>query len=210
MSAIIVKSFTGQAEAYSEKELTNERETYYSKKETRAGQWTGKGAEVLGLKGEIKKEDFSRMLRGINPTTGERFRRMTLGRIREINGEIKQVKEIAGWDMVISAPKSVSIAGLISQDERSEYVIELMPTGDKFRDETVSLNRVLLPHYFAGDPPKSIVDGLNKQRAASAIYLEYTNKLLEKCGVDVSETDETRFVQQIAKNNVSRPIVSST
>ncbi len=118
MSAILVKSFVGQAEAYFEKELTNERETYYSEKGTNVGQWTGKGAEALGLKGDIKKEDFSRMSRGINPTTGDRFRRMTLGRTREVNGEIKQVREIAGWDMVISAPKSVSIAGLIGQDER--------------------------------------------------------------------------------------------
>ena len=118
MSAILVKSFVGQAEAYFEKELTNERETYYSEKGTKAGQWTGKGAEALGLEGDIRKEDFSRISRGINPMTGERFRRMTLGRTREVNGEIKQVKEIAGWDMVISAPKSVSIAGLIGQDER--------------------------------------------------------------------------------------------
>ena len=118
MSAILVKSFVGQAEAYFEKELTNERENYYSEKGTNVGQWTGKGAEALGLKGDIKKEDFSRISRGIDPTTGERFRRMTFGRTREINGEIKQVKEIAGWDMVISAPKSVSIAGLIGNDER--------------------------------------------------------------------------------------------
>lgn len=118
MSAILVKSFVGQAERYFEKELTNERENYYSEKGTNVGQWTGKGAEALGLKGEIKKEDFSRMSRGINPATGERFRRMTLGRTREVNGEIKQVKEISGWDMVISAPKSVSIAGLIGKDER--------------------------------------------------------------------------------------------
>jgi len=117
MSAILVKSFVGQAEAYFEKELTNERENYYTEEGTRIGHWTGKGAEALGLTGEIQKEDFSRLSRGVNPNTGERFRRMTLGRTREINGEIKQVKEIAGWDMVISAPKSVSIAALVGQDE---------------------------------------------------------------------------------------------
>lgn len=118
MSAILVKSFVGQAERYFEKELTNERETYYSESGTNAGHWTGKGAEGLGLTGEIKKEDFSRMSRGINPATGKRFRRMTLNRTREENGEIKAVKEISGWDMVISAPKSVSIVGLIGKDER--------------------------------------------------------------------------------------------
>jgi conjugative relaxase-like TrwC/TraI family protein len=118
MSAILIKSFVGQAERYVKNELTNKREIYYSEKTKNIGQWTGKGAEALGLKGDIAFEDFARISRGIDPTTGERFRRMTFGRTREINGEIKQVKEIAGWDMVISAPKSVSIAGLIGQDER--------------------------------------------------------------------------------------------
>ncbi len=118
MSAILVKSCVGQAERYFEKELTNERETYYSEKGVAVGQWMGRGAEILGLKGNIKKEDFSRISRGIDPTTGERFRRMTFGRTREVNGEITLVKEIAGWDLVISAPKSVSQAALIGGDER--------------------------------------------------------------------------------------------
>lgn len=118
MSAILVKSFVGQAERYFKKELTNERETYFSEKGVAIGQWTGKGAKILGLKGNIKEEDFSRMSRGINPATSERFRRMTFGRTRNVDGELKQVKEIAGWDLVISAPKSVSIAALIGGDER--------------------------------------------------------------------------------------------
>ncbi len=118
MSAILVKSSVGQAERYFDKELVNKRETYYTWKDANVGQWTGKGAEALGLKGEIKKEDFSRMSRGINPATGKRFRRMTLNRTREVGGELKQVRETAGWDLVISAPKFVSILGLIGKDER--------------------------------------------------------------------------------------------
>lgn len=118
MSAILVKSFVGQAERYNKKELTHKRETYYSDESARFGQWTGKGAKTLGLRGNTSFEDFSRISRGIDPRTGERFRRMTLGKTRETNGELKRVKEIAGWDMVISAPKSVSIAALIGGDER--------------------------------------------------------------------------------------------
>jgi hypothetical protein len=93
---------------------------------------------------------------------------------------------------------------------RKQFVIELMPTEDKFKDEVVSLNRVLLPHYLANKPAPSDEEALKKWQAASQIYLEQTNKLLEKCGVDISETDATRFVQQIAQNNLSRPIVSFT
>ena len=93
---------------------------------------------------------------------------------------------------------------------RKQFVIELMPTGDELKDKTIYLNRVLLPHYLANKPAPTDKEALNKWQAASQIYLEQTNKLLEKCGVDVSEKDATRFVQQIAQNNLSRPIVSFT
>ena len=118
MSAILMKSAVGQAERYFEKELVNRRENYYSEEDANAGRWTGGGAAALGLEGIIKKEDFSRLSRGINPATGRRFRRMTLSRTRETAGELIRVKEIAGWDLVISAPKSVSIAALIGGDGR--------------------------------------------------------------------------------------------
>jgi hypothetical protein len=93
---------------------------------------------------------------------------------------------------------------------RTKFVIELMPTDEKFKDEIVSLNRVLLPHYLANKPMPTDKEAFSKWQAASKIYLEQTNKLLEKCGVDTSEIDGTRFVQQIAQNNISKPIVSFT
>ena len=92
----------------------------------------------------------------------------------------------------------------------TNFVIELMPTEDKFKDEIVSLNRVMSPHYLANKPAPSDEEALKKWRGASKIYLEQTKKLLEKCGVNTSEIDGTRFVQQIAQNNLSRPIVSFT
>ncbi len=95
--------------------------------------------------------------------------------------------------------------------ERSQLAIELTPTGDDFTDEIVLLNRVLMPNYLVAEPPKGVVDGLAKQLAASQIYLEQTNKLLEKCGVEISSrTEGTLLMQQIARNNSSRPIVSFT
>jgi hypothetical protein len=106
-------------------------------------------------------------------------------------------------------------AGTIGDEEsldygRKQFVIELMLNDEKFKDEMVFLNRVLLPHYLANKPAPTDKEALNKWQAASKIYLEQTNKLLEKCGVDVSEIEGTRFVQQIAQNNISKPIVSFT
>ncbi len=94
---------------------------------------------------------------------------------------------------------------------RRQLVIELTPTGDEFTDEVVLLNRVLMPNYLVAEPPKGVVDGLAKQLAASQIYLEQTNKFLEKCGVEISSrTKGTLLMQQISRNNNSRPIVSFT
>jgi hypothetical protein len=93
---------------------------------------------------------------------------------------------------------------------RKQLVIELMPIGNDFKNETVSLSRVLLPYYLANKPLQTDGEAFNKWQAASKIYREQTNKLLERCGVNTSEIDGTRFVQQIAQNNLSRPIVSFT
>jgi hypothetical protein len=94
---------------------------------------------------------------------------------------------------------------------RKQLVIELMPTGDEFKDESVSLSRVLLPYYLANKPAPTDEEAFNKWQAASTIYLEQTNKLLEKCGVEISSrTEGTLLMQQIARNNISRPIVSFT
>ena len=37
------------------------------------GQWGGRGAKLLGLKGEVKQEDFFALCDNINPQTGEQL-----------------------------------------------------------------------------------------------------------------------------------------
>lgn len=90
---------------------------------------------------------------------------------------------------------------------RTKFVIELMPTAEEYEDKTVYLNRVLSPYYLATPPPQSSPD-FEKWRGALKSYMRQTDQILERCGVDISETDMTGFVQRIAQNNVSRPIVS--
>lgn len=108
------------------------------------------------------------------------------------------------------------LAAVVADEKSRDYgrrqlVIELTPTGDEFTDEVVLLNRVLMPNYLVAEPPKGVVDGLARQLAASQIYLEQTNKLLEKCGVETSSrTKGTLLMQQISRKNNSRPIVSFT
>lgn len=91
---------------------------YYAKEGE--GHWLGKGAEALGLEGAVEKEAFRAVLEGRLPN-GE-----VLGRVTT-DGEIGHRP---GTGVTFSAPKSVSIAALVSGDDRileaEKRVIERM------------------------------------------------------------------------------------
>jgi len=97
-----------QAENYYDKDdyytqdLETEEETQRA-----SSQWTGKGAIALGLTGEVDKSIFKRLLQGEGPSGQSLHAR-----------KIDLAKHRAGTDYTFSAPKSVSIAGLIQQDRR--------------------------------------------------------------------------------------------
>lgn len=79
---------------------------YYSK-DGQASQWSGKGAESLGLSGEVDQERFKAMLAGqLNETT-------------QLRRVVKEgAKERLGYDMTFSAPKGVSLQALVHGDHR--------------------------------------------------------------------------------------------
>lgn len=80
----------------------------YLKSESAPTAWQGKGAELLGLKGQVESEQFTTLLEGRLPDG------TVLGRINSAG----EVEHRAGYDLTFSAPKSVSIAGLVAGDER--------------------------------------------------------------------------------------------
>jgi hypothetical protein len=55
-----------QAETYYEEKYS--RDDYYTEEQRVAGQWYGRGANELGLSGEVVPEDFRAVLRGVDPT----------------------------------------------------------------------------------------------------------------------------------------------
>ena len=71
--------------------------SYYLDTDEPAGRWQGRGAELLGLQGEIQDADFLDIMAGIHPRSGG----ATLGRAY---GE----ESVRGFDITASAPKSVS------------------------------------------------------------------------------------------------------
>ena len=75
-----------------------------------ASAWAGKGAAALGLEGEVDGETFRAVLEGHVPDGSGR----RLGRV----GKDGAVAHRPGRDLTLSAPKSVSLAGLVGGDAR--------------------------------------------------------------------------------------------
>ena len=94
-----------QAETYYEEKYS--QDDYYSEKQQVVGQWFGRGADELGLSGEVTTEDFRSVLRGFRPASAEVL-------VHKANGYDDRR---AGWDATFNAPKSISIQGLVGGDD---------------------------------------------------------------------------------------------
>lgn len=89
---------------------------YYMAGRNTMGQWMGKGAEELGLRGETTAEDFVNLCRNLHPQTGERLTpRLNSKRVGD-TGEVANRRVF--YDFTLSPPKSVSIAALVGDDQR--------------------------------------------------------------------------------------------
>ena len=110
----------GQAETYYQKDYTSKTENYYSERGEVNGNWAGKLAEEWGLTGEVTSEQYARLVAGQDPNTGEQLIRSVPSResVNNYGEEITTSEHRAGWDATFSAPKSVSLAALVGDDER--------------------------------------------------------------------------------------------
>ena len=106
---------------------------YYSEQELDTSKWYGKGAEKLGLKGEIQEKDFEAMCHNTNPKTDEQLTaRNTKNRI-------------VGYDFTFSVPKSVSLVYALTQDKEilegfNNAVINTMKEIEENAETRVRLN----------------------------------------------------------------------
>ena len=109
------KAMTG-GETYARNHLSNN--DYYSVGETITGQWMGRGAELLGLQGDVTMEQFEAIRLGCDPSSGEFLRqRQSADRYGEVtrNGETSIEKTGTArnlYDFTISAPKDISIQAM--------------------------------------------------------------------------------------------------
>jgi conjugative relaxase-like TrwC/TraI family protein len=87
---------------YSSRHL--EHSDYYSEGERIAGEWSGRGAELLGLSGPVNTRDFEALRQGLNPGTGEFLRvRHSADRNAADGSKLAQGRSL--YDFTISAPK---------------------------------------------------------------------------------------------------------
>jgi conjugative relaxase-like TrwC/TraI family protein len=110
----------GQAENYYQQDYNNKKENYYGERGEVSGNWSGRLAEEWGLNGEVTREQYARLVAGQDPNTGEQLIRFVPSReaVNNYGEEITTTEHRAGWDATFSAPKSVSLAALVGDDER--------------------------------------------------------------------------------------------
>ncbi|RIV78763.1 MobF family relaxase [Pelagerythrobacter aerophilus] len=97
-----VSALTSSAQASS----YYEADDYYAEGGLSPSEWQGTGAEALGLSGEVDRDSFRNLLDG--EVAGEQ-----LGTFRD-----GQLEHRPGWDVTLSAPKSVSIMAEVAGDRR--------------------------------------------------------------------------------------------
>jgi conjugative relaxase-like TrwC/TraI family protein len=111
---LTIRAMAGGA-GYAQRHL--EHSDYYDEHRRVQGEWHGQGAGLLGLRGEVTREQFETVREGLHPETGEFLRpRHSANRI-SLDGS-EQSKGRSLYDLTFSAPKSVSIQALVGGDDR--------------------------------------------------------------------------------------------
>ena len=109
-----------QAQTYHAREFTSPDQSYWSRGQEVPGEWQGQLAARFGLSGPVGAEEFARLSEGQHPVTGDQLvQHRQAYEYQNADGKtIKSVEHRAGWDATFSAPKSISLTGLVGGDER--------------------------------------------------------------------------------------------
>lgn len=100
------------------------------------GRWAGRGSALLGLEGAVERHDLSAVLSGRHPRTGRSL------------PEVRRSRRRAGWDLVLSAPKSLSL--LCASDSYGQRIADShrSAAGDAlrhFEDALLGMRRAAIP-----------------------------------------------------------------
>jgi conjugative relaxase-like TrwC/TraI family protein len=106
MFKAVAQKNLADAEGYFDEHLS--QNDYYAAGENRPGQWTGAGAERLGLSQTVMREQFHALCENQNPNDGKRLT------LRQEKTNQRRVF----YDFTCSAPKSVSVLAVTMDDDR--------------------------------------------------------------------------------------------
>src|SRR5215216_5153683 len=129
-----VSKLTPGQEGYYERSVAAGLDDYYAGRGESPGIWTGRGERALELDGLVHEGELGRLIRGIHPHTQEELRRhpkarqITVERIDPFTDErrieTKKLAPVAGFDLVFSVPKSVSLLHALGDEETRRAVNE--------------------------------------------------------------------------------------
>ena len=127
----ISKLSPGQ-EAYYERSVAAGLDDYYAGRGESPGVWVGQGAAELELDGIVEEGQLGRLINGHHPVTSAVLRRhppkrvIAVERIDPASGERrleqKTLSPVAGYDLVFSPPKSVSLLHALGAPEVRDAV----------------------------------------------------------------------------------------
>src|SRR6266542_4116029 len=134
----IAKLTPGQ-EGYYERSVADGLDDYYAGRGESLGVWTGRGARELELEGVVHEGELGRLIRGIHPHTEKQLRThpkarvITIERIDPLTDErtveTKKLAPVAGFDLVVSSPKSVSLLHALGDEDTRRTVNEARSSG---------------------------------------------------------------------------------
>src|SRR5712692_5645024 len=134
VAVLSIAKLTPGQETYYERSVAAGLDDYYAGRGESPGVWTGRGAAQLGLEGVVADGQLGLLIRGLHPLTEERLRRhpkertITVERINprtdERRTEQKKLSPVAGFDLVFSVPKSVSLLHALGNEETRRAVNE--------------------------------------------------------------------------------------
>src|SRR6266516_369139 len=114
-------------EAYYERSVADGIDDYYTGRGESPGVWVGRGAAQLELEGVVGDGELGRLISGHHPLTSAELRRhppkkqITVERIDPGTGERrleqKTLSPVAGYDLVFSPPKSVSLLHALGSED---------------------------------------------------------------------------------------------
>jgi len=127
-----VAKLTPGQEAYYERSVAVGVDDFYAGTGESPGLWAGRGAAALGLEGVVAEGQLGLLMGGAHPVGGERLRRhcrprvVTIERIDPRAGtrrmEQKKLAPVAGFDLVFSTPKSISLLHALGDEDTGRAV----------------------------------------------------------------------------------------